>query len=700
MSNAKLLSNLKTAEFYFNSGIHEAAEFILSKILKQHPLNSKANELLAYIKGQQGHSNVAHSLLEIACNDINCSPESHYYLASSYLKKQSFNQSILHFKLAISKGGDFFEGLYNLGIAQASYGAFQDALDSFSLALKLNNNHAELLNNIGRIQFELGYFRESLISFDAAINIFSNYADAWFNKGNVFSHLKNHSEAIENFNKAIDINPNFAMAYLNKGLTLFSINRNGEALDCYIRASEINPNLSKCWSAIGLLYDKQKNYELALNYYERAINLDNLNAETYSNKALVHEKSKDFEQALFNIDIAIKLDPNSATYYLNKGLILYNKNNLVESVACYTRANILDPSLIDAWYNKAIALSDIGDFTNSIYCYKKAIELNYNFAEAHFNLSFLYFNIFDFKSAWEEYQWRWQVKDYSSAPLITSKPKWNGNQVNNRLFIWSEQGIGDQVLFSSVFTILSTYQQEIIISLETKLIPIFERSFPRFTFVNRLIPMSERDYDEHISITDLFSLFRTSISDFTPQFVPYLISNPTIRNKFRKIFDSENYTICGLSWMSSNRDIGSFKSIPFTVFNSFNSLINFKFINLQDHISKSESDSLVSSNLNVFNIDGVDLLNDIDSLASAICACDIIVTCSNSIAHLAGALNKPTLLLVPYSKGKLWYWNLTVDGLSMLYPSVRIFQQEYFGNWEAPIFEAFKFLELFDKKNI
>ena len=83
-------------------------------------------------------------------------------------------------------------------------------------------------------------------------------------------------------------------------------------------------------------------------------------------------------------------------------------------------------------------------------------------------------------------------------------------------------------------------------------------------------------------------------------------------------------------------------------------------------------------------IDGIDNFNDIDGLASLIDACDFIVTISNVTAHMAGALGKKVFLLVPYTKGKIWYWH---DNLktSLWYPSIEIFIQSEIGDWKKPI---------------
>ena len=71
-------------------------------------------------------------------------------------------------------------------------------------------------------------------------------------------------------------------------------------------------------------------------------------------------------------------------------------------------------------------------------------------------------------------------------------------------------------------------------------------------------------------------------------------------------------------------------------------------------------------------------------MASLIDACDFIVTISNVTAHIAGALGKKVFLMVPYNKGKIWYWH---DGLktSLWYPSIQIFTQTETGEWLKPM---------------
>ena len=80
----------------------------------------------------------------------------------------------------------------------------------------------------------------------------------------------------------------------------------------------------------------------------------------------------------------------------------------------------------------------------------------------------------------------------------------------------------------------------------------------------------------------------------------------------------------------------------------------------------------------------VDTFNDIDDLAALVDACDVIVTISNTTAHLAGALGKPVFLMLPYAIGRFWCWQADRSD-ALWYPDVRIFRQPKEGDWASVI---------------
>ena len=91
-----------------------------------------------------------------------------------------------------------------------------------------------------------------------------------------------------------------------------------------------------------------------------------------------------------------------------------------------------------------------------------------------------------------------------------------------------------------------------------------------------------------------------------------------------------------------------------------------------------------NTGLKIQKFEGIDYYNDIIGVASIIDSCDLIITCSNVNAHIAGALGKKTFLLLPLGKGRLWNWNAEKNK-SIWYPSVKIFQQTKYNDWTYPI---------------
>ena len=77
-------------------------------------------------------------------------------------------------------------------------------------------------------------------------------------------------------------------------------------------------------------------------------------------------------------------------------------------------------------------------------------------------------------------------------------------------------------------------------------------------------------------------------------------------------------------------------------------------------------------------------MNDIDGLASLIEACDFVITISNVTAHIAGAINKKTYLLLSSNCGKIWYWGNT-ESNSLWYPSIDKFKDDETLSWAKPI---------------
>jgi ADP-heptose:LPS heptosyltransferase len=68
--------------------------------------------------------------------------------------------------------------------------------------------------------------------------------------------------------------------------------------------------------------------------------------------------------------------------------------------------------------------------------------------------------------------------------------------------------------------------------------------------------------------------------------------------------------------------------------------------------------------------------------AALIAELDLVISVDTGIAHLAGALARPTWLLLPFAPD--WRWQLGRDD-SPWYPTLRLFRQSRPGDWPAVV---------------
>jgi ADP-heptose:LPS heptosyltransferase len=77
-----------------------------------------------------------------------------------------------------------------------------------------------------------------------------------------------------------------------------------------------------------------------------------------------------------------------------------------------------------------------------------------------------------------------------------------------------------------------------------------------------------------------------------------------------------------------------------------------------------------------------DGFRDFADTAAVISLLDVVVSVDTAVAHLAGALGKPVVILLPYAADFRWMRN---RGDSPWYPTAELFRQPAFGDWESVI---------------
>jgi hypothetical protein len=202
--------------------------------------------------------------------------------------------------------------------------------------------------------------------------------------------------------------------------------------------------------------------------------------------------------------------------------------------------------------------------------------------------------------------------------------------------IWGEQGIGDQIIYASMLADVSKIVSRLRVGVDDRLINLLNRSHPTLDMISTKERPANSTFDSYLPMASLGQHFRSQVSDFpTPK--PFLKADDDRVTAF-KAQTPKGKLICGISWQSKNNSVAESKSMPASLLAPILKLSGTHFMNLQYSTDQEDLEIFAKYQAPIQVFNDLDTFNDLDGLAAAIMACDVVVTVSNTTAHLAGAL--------------------------------------------------------------
>jgi tetratricopeptide (TPR) repeat protein len=566
-------------------------------------------------------------------------------------------------------------------------GKFNEAKEIYQALLKLIPNHPEVLGNLGTIELQEGnadlgisYLTKALKSNPTEIKFIINLANAYIS-------INQFKEALEYLESAEKISPNLLNILYNKARALRGLNEFDAAITYLNKCLTLDPDNYLVLCDLALLFTQKGNFQAAKDLYSKAININPEDYLTYYNRGSAYEKLNEFQNALADYNNVIQKNTFFEPALFNKFRILFKQGIYHEALNQINYLLKLDTKNMNYLLARATIFEESKEYDLAIQDYDRIInniEDSSEAKEARAKKGFIKLTNNQFPEGWELYEYRWSIRD---KKFLIPELK-NFNVINKNILLWAEQGIGDQILFSSLlFNALNT-TNNFTISLDPRLIQLFSRSFAwakNIKFIGKDEFIAEAQYDYHLPIAGLGKFFINSDKDFDNHPIAYLKADESRANLLKEKIYKKNHKVCGISWKSSNLELGAEKSLTLKELNSILLSSNKLFLNLQyGETGKEIKNAFNEFDVEIQSIEEIDNFNDIDGLASLISACDYIVTTSNVTAHIAGALNKKTYLILPYSIGKIWYWGESLDH-SLWYPSIEIFRKTRSDSWANAI---------------
>ncbi|MCS5690856.1 tetratricopeptide repeat protein [Cyanobium sp. FGCU-6] len=393
----------------------------------------------------------------------------------------------------------------------------------------------------------------------------------------------------------------------------------------------------------------------------------------------------DSAAAVGHLQRALDLRPDDPDLLANLAVALRSQGRLEEALALFRQAlghRPEDPGLLTQLGN---ILQELGDAEEGNACFQQAIAADPYHADAQWGLALGLLRCGQFEEAWQKYEWRWLTRSFRADHLPGTLPEWTPERAVQRLLVWGEQGVGDQILFATMLREVLDLVPAVTLRADPRLQPLLQRSLPALRFSDPLAPLEESAWEAQIAMGSLGRHLRRQLGDFLAHRAPFLQADPQRNKTLREQLAPGGRLVCGISWASRGADLAWRKSIPLAELAAALHGPDVLLVSLQYGPVTDDLQALrKATGIEVVEAEGVDTLNNLDDLAALITACDLVVSISNTTVHLAGALGTPTWALLEDAPS--WRWGQRGDGeISHWYASVRLFRQDRSDDWTRPL---------------
>ena len=498
-------------------------------------------------------------------------------------------------------------------------------LASFAMVLQLHGRGEEALNVI-----------------DKAIQLRPRDAGLWCQRGDIFIQLARLDLALSSLQQALEFDPHHHDALYKSGILLHKFERNAEALARLDLSDRLFPD----------------------------------HAPTLRTRAWVLYCLKRFEESADDGRRAHELDPDNAEICNNLGLALRRLRRNEEALAWFEKAIAIQPGFADAFDNRLVALFHLHRFDELFALSDRMISLGLSNEVTEWNVSLAHLLTGNFEAGWRGHQTRSKLPS-SKYPRFP-QPMWLGGDglEGKTILIAADEGLGDTIHFARYVPMLAGRGARVVLAVQDPL----HRLMTTLPGASLCVPMSAMGrlpaFDLHCPISSLPLAFKTRL-DTIPS-GPYLPSPPDDRiEAWDNRLGPRTRLRVGLVWSGDPSHVNDeTRSIPLRTLSRILD-VDATFISLQKAPRPNDAAVLRERN------DIVDLtadLTDFTETAALIACLDLVITVDTSVAHLAGALGRPTWILLPWTPDYRW---LLDRADSPWYPSVRLFRQTESREYES-----------------
>ena len=583
----------------------------------------------------------------------------------------------------------------------------------------MNPDHLKLLKKAQTLELA-GKALEASTAYRAFLDLEPTYTDAWAGYAGQLLKLGQIEEGQKACDAALTIDPGHPSARTNLARALMRLDRLDECARHLRAVLALDPHRMDTQLLLAECLLNQRDMVNARKVLDgtnqpgamagKFARLRPRQAELWAIFSLGLSEAQNFREAIEACNIAIRIDPHNFTARSNLGSIWLAQGDLEQAeavfrqllvehprkeiirlllITCLTRKVdlvhldhevgkavqqgpenlIVHQSVLGTFYN----LGRWADYQAEIERFRKVDPASAHSDWEQGEIDLLFGNM---RQGWERYEARLKLPVEARSQQTMARPAWNGEPFADKtLLLWAEQGLGDALMFMRYLPQVKELGGRVILETWPALMGVAATCEGADIVVPKGGPLPS--FDLQASLLSLPWIFRTEISSI-PDMVPYLNVPEEIPNRkalLERFASTQGSTRVGLVWAGRpdhGRDFE--RSLPASALAPLAAISEVAWFSFQ--IGRPEVPPLP----NLISLGP--FLSNFSDTAYALSGMDLLITVDTSVAHLAGALGVPTLLLLPFQPD--FRWMLERDD-SPWYPSMRLYRQPAYGEWESVI---------------
>ena len=474
-------------------------------------------------------------------------------------------------------------------------------------------------------------------------------------------------------------NPGHADALHLLGLLLHQSGNSTDALDFIAEALRLDPVFPHAWNHLGLIHEAEKQHAEASRAFARALALHPAFPEALTHLGLAHQTGGhqtggQVAEAMRLHRRSIAVQPENPPAFANLGHACELAGRSGEATAHYRRALALQPDSADAHNNLATMAMYAGRQGETRRHLQYALRIAPNFALAAWNLGLIDLTDGKLDRGWEGYARRFSARQLQRARRI-DRPQWNGESLRGRrLLVWSEQGVGDEILFASCFDALRELDGPVTVECDRRLVSLFARSFPGVSVRAETTDAAGRetvnppDCDLQMPAGSLPALIRDRLDRF-PSRPAFLRPDPELLALWRNRVAALPGLRVGLAWRS--QIVTAQRAASYTGLADWLPLLDLpgvSVVTLQYGDCAAELARVETASRRLHRWDDLNLKDDFEGVSALIANLDLVISPATAVGELAGALGVPIWRLGSRD------WTQLGAGVRPWYPSMRLIQ--------------------------